>query len=236
MPALFAIWKILRILKENKVLLNFSYLMLKISHLNEVPFSQWTKSYILYAKALLLNLKSEEAITLLRNTLDIFVNIPLEEVKFLQEVSKSNKISSTNIFVNFDNALRFYSKYIIYEKNKGIFQFNFKKKVTKCDKFVIEVSGLSKLSDFSKENLSNDKLKKLTTSNTHENIKGDQEISQGSEKFSNMTEAESSVLKNVSIDNLSKLEEFISSNIDNVGIPVDSPCKSMYLYSPYNHF
>jgi len=85
--------------------------MLKSSHSNEVNFSEWIKSYVLYAKALYLNARYEDSVELLRNLLDVFANIPLEEVKFLSEVNKNNRISMTNVFEYFEWALNFYSKY-----------------------------------------------------------------------------------------------------------------------------
>lgn len=131
MPAHFLTWKIICYQQDYKLLLDFSYFMIKVSHQNEVGFNDWVQSYIYYAKALFLNNKSEDAITLLRNILDIFSIIPIDEVKFLSEVVKSNKISSTNVFINFDKALSFYSKYHVYQKNEAIFQLNYTAKKRK---------------------------------------------------------------------------------------------------------
>jgi hypothetical protein len=67
--------------------------------------------------------------------------IPLEEAKYLNSVYYQNKISTTNFFVNFDKALQFFSRYHIYKKSMGIFNFNFNfKKSKKCDKFIFASS------------------------------------------------------------------------------------------------
>ncbi len=118
-------------MKEYKILLKSSLLMLKSSHSNEVNFSEWIKSYVLYAKALYLNARYEDSVELLRNLLDVFANIPLEEVKFLSEVNKNNRISMTNVFEYFEWALNFYSKYHVYKKSEAIFKANFTKKYFK---------------------------------------------------------------------------------------------------------
>lgn len=131
MDAYFALWRIIKHCKEYKVLLNFSYFMIKNSHSADVSYEEWIKSYILYAKALFLNERYDDSVELLRNMLDIFANIPLDNIKFLSEVHKSNKIFTTNNFVNFDYALSFYSKYHVYKKSEAIFHFNFKYKGNK---------------------------------------------------------------------------------------------------------
>jgi hypothetical protein len=131
MDAYFALWRIIKHCREYKVLLNFSFFMIKNSHSTDVSYEDWIKSYILYAKALFLNERYDDSVELLRNMLDIFANIPLDHIKFLSEVHKSNKIFTTNNFVNFDYALSFYSKYHVYKKSEAIFQFNFKSKTNK---------------------------------------------------------------------------------------------------------
>lgn len=131
MPAHFALWRVLKSMKEYKILLKFSLMMLKSSHSNEVNFSEWIKSYVLYAKALFLNARYEDSVELLRNLLDVFANVPLEEVKFLSEVNKNNKISLTNVFEEFEWALNFYSKHHVYMKSKTIFGLNFSRKYLK---------------------------------------------------------------------------------------------------------
>jgi hypothetical protein len=148
MKAYFQIWKILKKTSEYKVLLNFSYFMIRQSHNDEVNNHEWVKSYILYSKALFLNNRHEEAIQLLLNVLDIFAHIPLDEIKFLKEINKCNKIFTTNNFINFDYVLSFYSKYHVYKKSEAIFHFNFKCKSGK-EKFLIDELGSEFNSNFS---------------------------------------------------------------------------------------
>lgn len=145
MNAYFGLWRVIRYLGDMRILLNFSYFTIRRAHSIEVTFEDWIKSYILYAKALTFNKRYEEALELLRNLLDIFANIPLEEIKFLSEIHKNNKISSTNNFVNFDYALSFYSKYHVYSKSESIFHLNYRLKTGK-ERFKL-VSGNSPIAD-----------------------------------------------------------------------------------------
>lgn len=124
MEAHFLIWKVLRSLGNYKSLLLYSYYIIRISHLNEVSFQDWQKCYIYYSKALIFNGKFDDAINLLRNLLDVFANIPIEGIKYLSDIHKLNKISTTNIFVSLDSATEFYSKYRIYKKSLEIFDSN----------------------------------------------------------------------------------------------------------------
>jgi hypothetical protein len=122
MDAYYSIWRILKINKRYKSLIDFSFYLVKISHNSEVLFEDWLKSYILYSKALYLDDKLNDALELLRGLLDIFANIPLDEIKYLSEINKKNKISlKNNNFFDFDYVLSFYSKYHIYSKCEAIF-------------------------------------------------------------------------------------------------------------------
>jgi hypothetical protein len=122
MDAYYSIWRILKINKRYKSLIDFSFYLVKISHNSEVLFEDWLKSYILYSKALYLDNKLNDALELLRGLLDIFANIPLDEIKYLSEINKNNKISlKNNNFFDFDYVLSFYSKYHIYSKCEAIF-------------------------------------------------------------------------------------------------------------------
>lgn len=115
------LWKVLKYSEETKLFLYYSFFMLKVSHSNEVSVSDFIKSYVLLSKALFLNSKFDEAVNLLRNLLDTFACIPIEDLKYLSEIYRLNNISLTNMFVNFDSSLKFFSKYHVYEKSKGIF-------------------------------------------------------------------------------------------------------------------
>jgi hypothetical protein len=136
MPAFFMLWKILKYSDEKKLFLYFSFYMVKISHSNEVSFSDWIKSYILLSKALFLNSMIDDGINLLRILLDVFACIPIEDFKYLSEIYRINNISLTNMFVNFDSSLKYFSKYHVYEKSLGLFIMlgNLKKKNTSKEK------------------------------------------------------------------------------------------------------
>ena len=145
MQAHFALWRVLKSLKENKVLLKFSFFMVKCSHSNEVNSSEWIKAYILYAQALFLN-----------------ANIPIDEIKFLSEVNKNNKISLTNVFEYFEWALNFYSKNHVYEKSKAIFNFNFKKKFKKIEIFMVNPLKIPQKPDINNHSIISNNLNKFS--------------------------------------------------------------------------
>jgi len=136
MPAFFMLWKILKYSDEKKLFLYFSFYMVKIAHSNEVSFSDWIKAFILLSKALFLNSMTDDGINLLRNLLDVYACIPIEDLKYLSEIYRINNISLTNMFVNFDTSLKYFSKYHVYEKTKGLFIMlgNLKKKKTSKEK------------------------------------------------------------------------------------------------------
>ena len=121
MPAIFLLWKILKFSDEKKLFLYYSYYMVKLSHSNEVSCSDWVKAYILLAKALFMNNLIDDAINLLRNLLDVFACIPIEDLKYLSEIYRMNNISITNMFVNYDTSLKYFSKFHVFEKSKGLF-------------------------------------------------------------------------------------------------------------------
>jgi hypothetical protein len=134
MNAYYSIWRLLKINKKNKSLLQFSFYLIKIAHSAEVTYEDWLKSYILFSKALFLDGKLDDALEILRGLLDIFANIPLDEIKYLSEINKNNKISLKNNFFNFDYALSFYSKYHVYAKCEAIFRSTFKSRENKISR------------------------------------------------------------------------------------------------------
>lgn len=228
MNALFALWKILAFLREYKLLLNFSYFIIKIAHRNEVSASDWIKSYMLYSKALMFNKKYDEAIILLINTLDLFAHVPLEEAKYLNSIYKLNKISTTNFFVNFDKALQFYSKYHVYKKNQAIFQHNYTlkkvRKNMKSDMFLNNHNNLVELKSDkeSRENDSQNQIQVSMMNSLRSSLTANSVV-----ELQNKIDS-SNTLQDLEIDNLNKLEEYIESNIDNIEVPVESPC-NIYL-------
>ena len=125
--------------KKFKLLIDFSFLMVKISHSSDVLYEDWLKCYILYSKALFLDNKFDEALELLRGLLDIFVNIPLDGIKYVSEINKKNKISLKNNFIDNENIMNFYSKYHIYTKCEAIFCTRLKKKDNKFNWSIKEI-------------------------------------------------------------------------------------------------
>jgi len=115
-------------IKLNSILLKYSYYLVKLSHNDEVPYSDFIRAYLKYSKALYINEKYDKCILILINLLDIFPVIPLDEIKFLTEVNKKNKISLINNFMNFDQILKFYSKIQVYKKCEDVFYENHIKK------------------------------------------------------------------------------------------------------------
>lgn len=121
MRASFCLWKILK--KKNlQLLLKYSLFILKISHSEEVTYSEWVKSYLLLSKSLFYNKKYEQSIQVLISLLSCFTILPNENIKFLSKINKVNQISFTNVFENFESALAIFSKANIYKKCQEIFE------------------------------------------------------------------------------------------------------------------
>jgi len=95
-PAYFSIWKLIKKENNKKLLFAFSYFLIKISHSDEVNLNQWITAYILYSKALCFDGKLENALEILRSLIDIFPCFPLEDLKYIEEINKNNKISFKN--------------------------------------------------------------------------------------------------------------------------------------------
>jgi hypothetical protein len=225
MNAYFELWKIIKMKKDYKLLLIFSYYMIGLSHDEEVTFDDWIKAYILYARALFLNERKDDAIQLLRSLLDIFSNIPLDEIKFLSEIHKSNKITTTNNLFNFDRAIRFYSKYHVYKKCEGIFLLHNKSR-----------SNRTKIS-FNEERKINSDLRNLDYKTFHrkltdydiintefDNSKDPIYLNHSAKHCEIKVIEENIQIKDLKIDTLKSLEEFIENNLENINIPEENTC------------
>jgi hypothetical protein len=278
MNSYFAIWRLLKVKGDLRILLNFSYFMVRAAHNSEVTYEDWVKAYILYSKALSLTNKKEEASLLLRNLLDIFANIPLDEVKFLSEIHKANRVSTTNNFINFDYALSFYSKHHVYKKSEAIFHFNYK---LKCGKEKFKISEEDKLKYNLNEPTNQAEIKKkiarsltsqsITTFNDIGSRKSKKVVENNNayainnnsilqhsievndnddypylntnqENFEQMNHFTKDVfqnnlnnkssknifedvnIKNININTIDKLEEYVEKNIENIQISEDFTC------------
>jgi len=126
MKANYLLWDIIKTLEDYHLLIKYSYYLIKICHSEHVVYADWLNSYKLYAKALFLNNMYEDAIHILMNTLDIFVTLPIDEIKFINVIHKKNNISLTNEFVN-SSANVFFSKKRIFEKSIEYFRKPIKK-------------------------------------------------------------------------------------------------------------
>lgn len=123
-PAYISLWKLIKRENNKKLLLSFSFFLIKISHNDEVSIKDLIYSYILYSKALCFNDKIESALEILRYLLEIFPCFPIEDLKYVEEIQKNNKISFKNNLFNHEIISRFYSRLHIYEKCEPIFQEN----------------------------------------------------------------------------------------------------------------
>jgi hypothetical protein len=142
-----AYFKLFKLLKKScseqrslKILIKYAFFLLKNTLNDEVDSKSFIKALIYYSKSLFLNEKYEEAITILINSLDIFVNFSaIEEICFLNKINADNKIS-TNVFVNFDKAIKFYSKFHVFKKSDEmrIFSNNFRKRKS-TEQVVVEL-------------------------------------------------------------------------------------------------
>jgi hypothetical protein len=224
MNAYFELWKIIKLKKDYKLLLSFSYFMIGISHDEEVTFDDWIKSYILYAKALFLNERKDDAIELLRSLLDIFSNIPLDEIKFLSEIHKSNKITTTNNLFNFDRAIRFYSKYHVYKKCEGIFLYHHKSRAHKTKISFCEERKSSEITNFDYKTVQR-KFTYYDIVNMELDNSKDPIFLNHSAKYCDVKLIEENIpIKDLKIDSLKSLEDFVDTNLDNINIPHENTC------------
>jgi tetratricopeptide (TPR) repeat protein len=241
MNAYFSLWKLLKHKNEYKTLLNFSYFMVKNAHDNEVTYEDWLNSYILYTKALFLNKRIDDAIELLRSLLDIFANIPIEEIKYLSEIYKSNKISITNNLFNFDKALGFYSKFHIYKKCEAIFLSNNTKHKEKHFNFIIKKDPRSKSASvpFFQDNVVVD-TENLPINDVDLSADLDN-LNSVMEDYNKYTDMISNIKKddydtneikaeNIGVTNIEGLESYIENNIDKIIINENNLCKYLFNY------
>lgn len=121
-PAIKIIWKIIKLhFKDETLLLKFSLLAIHLTFNSEVTTDDWLQVYLLYAKALMLNRKLNDALDILRNLLDLFAIINLDNLAYLNQIYKANKKTSTNNLLDLDYILSFYSRSHVYNKCEDIF-------------------------------------------------------------------------------------------------------------------
>jgi hypothetical protein len=249
MNAYFALWKILKYKKEYRMLLLFSHFMIKNAHDHEVTFGDWLKSYILYSNALYYNNRYDDAIELLRSLLDIFSNIPIEEIKYLTEIYKTNKVSTTNNLVNFDKALGFYNKYHVYKKCEAIFLFTSKFKgrhfsfnINYYNERIIErernkscpFMGGSKPHDpLGRMSINGIEFENSTGGNNHEDNKT---LNEDYNKYTGMLfninkhdyDSYDIAIENIDITTVEGLEQYIEAYIDKINVSESNLCKSTF--------
>jgi hypothetical protein len=122
MPAYFSLWDLIKSEENYKFLLKFSLFTIKTAHSNCVETQFLVRSYYNYSKALVLNNENDDAIKLLLILLDNYAPIKCDDIKFLKNIYKDNKITHKHGFQNFEEALKFYSKNHIVEKVEPIFK------------------------------------------------------------------------------------------------------------------
>jgi hypothetical protein len=226
MKAYFELWRIIKIKKDYKLLLNFSYYIIRISHDEEVTTDDWIKSYIFYTKALYLNGRIDEAIELLRSLLDIFSNISLDEIKFLSEVHKSNKISTTNHMFNFDHAIKFYSKYHVFKKCEAIFLFNYKSKTNKTKFQFIENGNNITKSNIDYNPVNNNMNESFDYEKIQTELRSSIDESRLNESFNlydHQTENHKSE-NEINITTLDQLHEYLDKHIEKIKITDENTC------------
>lgn len=141
-------WKIIKHHKDYILLLKYSSLIVKLAHQDEVTTGNWTQSLIYYAKALALNGKHEEALELLRNLLDLYPNIPIDNLKYLNKVYQENKRFTTNFIPSTESALSLYSRYHVYKISEYLLHKTSRKSSTQGSINSKDESYLSKQTTF----------------------------------------------------------------------------------------
>jgi len=254
MRAHFLVIKILKTIGDYSFLLKYCIYTIKISHSDNVTTAEWLKAYLLYSKALFLNEMSEDAIDVLRNILDIFAYIALDEIKFLNEINKTNKISLTNVFVDFNHALNFYSKFHVYEKCEKIFRKKIPKKVIiPSEDILIKVDNSfchSDLKNVDEEDLFEEDMYEATIEQEEIKLKAEKDQTNANDISNNIltslkngidqksyvrrfSELESkfdsnqpNVIDNICIDSKKKLKDYVNNSINNTTVKSeDFVCK-----------
>jgi len=197
---------------------------------------------------------SEDAIDVLRNILDIFAYIALDEIKFLNEINKTNKISLTNVFVDFNHALNFYSKFHVYEKCEKIFRKKIPKKVIiPSEDILIKVDNSfchSDLKNVDEEDLFEEDMYEATIEQEEIKLKAEKDQTNANDISNNIltslkngidqksyvrrfSELESkfdsnqpNVIDNICIDSKKKLKDYVNNSINNTTVKSeDFVCK-----------
>lgn len=124
-PAYLAIWKLIKNSGNKKLLLSFSFFIIKICHSDEISNNEWLKAYILYSKSLCIDNQLENSLEVLRSLMDLFPFYPIEDLKYIEEINKTNKISFKNNFLKHDLISNFFSRGHVYQKCEKIFNGNY---------------------------------------------------------------------------------------------------------------
>jgi hypothetical protein len=211
----FAIWKILT--TNRSLQLKFTHYLVKLAHNPNIKLSHWIKAYILYSKALYHNTRYRDAIQVLRNLLGVFFQIPLDEVRSLSEINKENRLQLTNVYLNYDCALEYYSSYTVYKKCEPIFLDN-----NSYDNRITDKSDDVTMSPIKRY------ARKNTEHTTSDNTQGQNNItsritfelpSEHSRKSDVNISSDTKQLADLNIFSFKKLDEYIDTNLDKVEIP-----------------
>jgi hypothetical protein len=210
-------------IKIKKILLKYSYYLVKLSHNEEINFNDWLKAYLKYSKALFLNEKYDKSIMILINLLDIFSVIPLDELKFLQEINKKNKISFINNFINFDVLLKFFSKSQVYKKCESIFE---EEHLKKQDIFG-EIEELNLNDDDSMKKRKRNNLSDNNSNEENENSKDEnssrENLSKSVSRYGNQFYQDSNERRNANVEKILNTEasDFIYNAFVNPNLEIN---------------
>jgi hypothetical protein len=206
----FTIWKILA--SNRSLQLKFAYYMVKLSHNPNIKLSHWIKTYLLYSKSLYYNSRYKDSIQVLKNILQLFYSIPIDEVRCFTDINREDKIRMTNVYMNFDVALDYYSRYTVYKSCESIFLDN-----TSCDNRFIESDEGSPIKL---------DIKKNTEHTTSDNSQGNNNVTSritfdihSDYKKTELNISVEQKLADLNICNCKKLEEYLDSNLNKIEIP-----------------
>lgn len=200
--SLFHLWKYFNY--QNKVILQYklAYYLSIVSSTENIPLSYWMKSFSLLSKSLLKMKKFDQSISVITSLLDIYIH---------NETYKSNcPINISNFYLNYEQAMNYYSKSNIFYKNKFIIDKAYQKS---------KGSGGGILKRINTTNLNYDSVNSIKKDYYSENL--------------NFTTEENNDSSNNIIDTEEKLEIFLDKRNKEIIVPKNNYSFIMFLSDPH---
>ena len=200
--SLFHLWKYLKEQKNVTLQYKLAYYLCVVSSTENIPLPLWMKSFSLLSKSLIKMKKFEQSISVITSLLDIYIH---------NETYKTNcPINISNFYLNYEQAMNYYSKSNIFYKNKFIIDKAYQKS---------KISGGGKLKRINITNVNYDSVNSLKKEYYSENL--------------NFVNEENNVSSDTIIDTEEKLELFLDKRNKEIIVPKDNYSFIMFLADPH---